>query len=38
VPNWTPVASGNFDGTGACSVNIPLSATDPIMYYALELP
>jgi hypothetical protein len=37
-PNWTPVASGNFDNTGACSVSIPVSLANTAQYFALELP
>ncbi len=38
VSTWTPVASGSFDNTGACSVSIPVSLTNAAQYFALELP
>jgi len=38
VSTWTPVASGNFDNTGAFSVSIPVSLTSAAQYYVLELP
>ncbi len=36
--SWTKVASGNFSGTGALSVSLPVSATNSGQYYILTSP
>jgi hypothetical protein len=36
--NWTTGTTGTLDGTGACSNNIPISATAPAMFLKLRLP
>ena len=38
VSSWMPVASGNFDNTGAFSVNLPIGAATSGQFYVIELP
>jgi autotransporter-associated beta strand protein len=36
IASWTTVATGNFDGTGACSVSIPVNAATPSSFYSIK--
>ena len=36
LASWTTVTTGNFDGTGACSVSIPVNNTTPSQFYSIK--
>jgi hypothetical protein len=38
LSSWTTVTSGNFDGTGAFSANLPVNTNNTMQFYSLELP